>query len=199
MLRLATPNDAQAVRNIYGPVVEETPISFETSAPSVAEVVRRIRETLVRYPWLVWDEAGVSAYAYASRHHERAGYDWSVDVTVYVEPRAWRRGLGRILYRALLELLTAQNFAMAYAGITLPNPPSVGLHEKMGFRPVGIYQSAGYKLGAWRDVGWWQRPLAAPQDPPAPPIALPEILARSPEPLRAALTPDRLPRAGGDP
>jgi phosphinothricin acetyltransferase len=188
MLRLATPNDAQAILAIYGPIVEETPISFETGAPSLAEMARRIRETLERYPWLVWDEAGVCAYAYACRHRDRLAYDWSVDVAVYVAPGAQRRGLGRLLYRALLELLTAQNFTMAFAGIALPNAASVALHEAVGFRPVGVYQRAGYKLGAWRDVGWWQRPLAAPTVPPQPPTALPELLAQSPERVRVALS-----------
>jgi phosphinothricin acetyltransferase len=197
MLRLATVNDAQAILAIYGPVVEETPISFETSVPSLAEMARRIEETLRRYPWLVWDEAGVSAYAYACRHRDRLAYDWSVDVAVYVAPGAQRRGLGRRLYGALLELLTAQNFVMAFAGIALPNTASVTLHEAAGFRPVGIYRDAGYKLGAWRDVGWWQCPLAAPAAPPQPPIALPELLARSPELARSVAAQTSL-SLGGD-
>jgi phosphinothricin acetyltransferase len=191
MLRLATPNDAEAILAIYGPIVEETPISFETGTPSLAEMARRIEKTLARYPWLVWDEAGVCAYAYAGRHCDRLAYDWSVDVAVYVAPGAQRRGRGRRLYTALLEVLAAQNFAMAYAGIALPNAASVALHEAAGFRSVGVYRSAGYKLGAWRDVGWWQRPLAAPtvppQNPPAPPIALPDLLAQPPERVRVAL------------
>jgi Acetyltransferase (GNAT) domain len=64
--------------------------------------------------------------------------------------------VGQALYRSLMALLALQGFYNAYAGITLPNPASVGLHESLGFQLVGVYHSVGYKLGAWHDVGWWQ-------------------------------------------
>ncbi|MFO1187666.1 MAG: arsinothricin resistance N-acetyltransferase ArsN1 family B [Alphaproteobacteria bacterium] len=184
MLRLATPADAEAVRAIYAPYVEKTAISFETAVPSGDEMARRIATTLTRYPWLVWDDAGrIVAYAYAGPYRPRAAYDWSVDVTVYVAGSVQRRGLGRRLYTALFALLVAQGFSRAHAGITLPNPASVALHEAMGFRPVGVHPAVGFKLGSWHDVGWWQRPLATPATPPGAPIALPDLLSRSPEVL----------------
>lgn len=190
MLRLATPADANAVGAIYAPYVEETPISFETAMPSGDEMARRIATTLARYPWLVWQEGsgGILAYAYAGPYRARAAYDWSADVTVYVARGAERRGIGRRLYTALLALLTAQGFMRAHAGITLPNPASIGLHEALGFRPVGVHPAVGFKLGRWHDVGWWQRPLAACETPPKPPIALPDLAARAPALLRQALS-----------
>lgn len=171
MLRLATPDDAEGVVAIYAPIVRDTIISFELEPPDADEVARRIEATLRERPWLVWDEGGrMLGYAYASRHRERAAYQWSVDVSAYVHPDARRRGLARNLYRALFELLARQGYRQAFAGITLPNPASVGFHEALGFRPVGVYRAVGFKLGAWHDVGWWQRPLT---DDPGPPAAAP--------------------------
>jgi phosphinothricin acetyltransferase len=95
-----------------------------------------------------------------------------VDVSAYVRPDQQRRGIGRALYTFLLRLLPLQGYYNAYAGIALPNPASVGLHEAMGFRPVGIYRQVGYKLGAWHDVGWWQLPLQEHTKPAEPPLPL---------------------------
>src|ERR671925_897505 len=83
----------------------------------------------------------------------------------------------RALYRSLFSLLTLQGFYRAYAGITLPNPASVGLHEALGFQPVGVYRAVGYKLGAWHDVGWWQLPLQERVTPPKPPVDLSAVHA----------------------
>jgi phosphinothricin acetyltransferase len=170
VIRLATRSDAEAIRAIYAPVVERTATSFEEAPPSVEEIGRRIGATLDRFPWLVFEEAGaVRAYAYAGEHRQRAAYRWSVDVSIYVAEEAKRRGLGRALYAALFDILRTQGFRCAFAGITLPNPASVGLHEAMGFTPVGVYRSVGFKLDRWHDVGWWQLPLGPfPSDPGEP-------------------------------
>lgn len=168
MIRLATTDDAGACLAIYAPVVAETAISFELEVPTVEEMERRIGETLVRYPWLVLAEpGGVRGYAYASAHRQRPAYQWSVDVSVYVSPAARRMGAGRRLYTSLLALLRLQGYVNAFAGVALPNGASVGLHEALGFQPIGVYRNAGFKLGRWLDVGWWQLPL---QDLPAEPV-----------------------------
>jgi phosphinothricin acetyltransferase len=120
----------------------------------------------VVYPWLVCDTGGrVAGYAYATRHRARAAYQWSVETTVYVHPEFRRRGVGRGLYESLFPILAAQGFANAYAGITLPNPASVAVHEAAGFTYLGRFERIGYKLGAWHDVGWWQRPIGAGEAP----------------------------------
>ena len=122
---------------------------------------------------MVCEEHGVLlGYAYASPHRARAAYQWSVDVSVYVHAQARRAGVGRALYRSLFSLLTLQRFYQAYAGITLPNPASVGLHEGLGFQPVGVYHAVGYKLGAWHDVGGEQLPLRERTTSPDPPADL---------------------------
>jgi L-amino acid N-acyltransferase YncA len=175
-LRWATPGDAPAVREIYGPIVERTAISFEVDVPGEQELADRIRATLPFAPWLVCeDRAGLLGYAYASRHRERAAYRWSVDVSVYVRERGRRSGVGRALYTSLLALLRVQGFHAAHAGITLPNEGSVGLHEALGFRRIGVYPRVGFKLGAWHDVGWWQLELRERVAPPAP-VRPPELL-----------------------
>jgi L-amino acid N-acyltransferase YncA len=183
--RLARADDAAQVQAIYAPFVRDTAISFETDPPAVAEVRRRIQDVLTRLPWLVRERDGeVLGFAYAGRHRDRLAYQWSVEVTVYVARHARGAGVGRSLYLPLLELLAAQGLVNAYAGITLPNPASVGLHEALGFTPVGVYRESGFKLGAWHDVGWWQRRLRDPAVPPAPPTALPAMPAAA---VRTAL------------
>jgi L-amino acid N-acyltransferase YncA len=176
VIRLAREDDARAVAAIYGPIVRETPISFEVEPPDAADIEQRIRATLTQYPWLVDERDGVVAgYAYASQHHPRVAYQWSANVTVYIDERFRRVGVGRRLYRSLFDILVKQGYYNAYAGITLPNPGSVGLHEAMGFSPVGVYRQVGFKLGRWHDVGWWQLALQEKIGAPVLPIPLPSL------------------------
>lgn len=134
-------------------------ISFELKAPDEAEMARRMAAYSASHAWLVAEVDGaVAGYAYGSPHRERAAYASSCDVAVYVDPAHARQGLGRALYAELLPLLAARYHA-AFAGIALPNEASIGLHQAMGFVPVGVYREVGWKLGGWRDVGWWQRLL----------------------------------------
>jgi L-amino acid N-acyltransferase YncA len=162
-IRIATPADAAAVAAIYDPIVRDTAISFETEPPGETEMRARIEKTLAGLPWLVAEDAAgtLCGYAYASRHRERAAYQWSVDVTVYVREDRRGQGAGRALYGRLLPLLAKLGYCQAFAGIALPNDGSVGLHESMGFEAIGVYRDVGFKHGAWRDVGWWQKPLGA--------------------------------------
>jgi L-amino acid N-acyltransferase YncA len=161
-IRVATEQDGPAIAAIYAPYVRDTAISFEEIPPTAAQMSERVRATLSTHPFLVFQEAGaVVGYAYASRHRDRAAYRWSVDVAVYVASRVHRTGIGRALYTRLIEDLERQGFHSAYAGITLPNQMSVGLHEAMGFQPIGTYTEVGFKLGHWWDVGWWRRPLCS--------------------------------------
>lgn len=169
-IRLVVESDAPAICAIYAPYVEETVISFETTSPSEEEIVARIRKTIGKFPWLVYVTGSqIAGYVYASAHRERAAYQWSVDVSVYVLPQFQRRNIGRGLYTALFALLSAQGYVNAYAGITLPNTASVAIHEAMGFRPIGVYKEVGYKFGAWHDVGWWALRLGELRDKPLPP------------------------------
>lgn len=165
-LRVATRSDAPALRDIYRPFVESTPVSFETVVPSVDEFAARIAKSLAGWQWLVAERAGQCVgYAYGSSHRERAAYRWSVEVSAYVHADFHRRGIGGALYRRLFEDLAARGYCNAYAGITLPNEASVALHRSVGFEPIGVFRSVGRKFGRWHDVAWFQRAL---RDAPPP-------------------------------
>jgi phosphinothricin acetyltransferase len=175
-IRTATGRDGRALAGIYGPVVEGTHVSFETTPPDADEMARRVRETTDRLPWLVCElDDRVVGYACASPHSDRPAYRWSVDVSVYVDERYRRRGVARGLYGSLLEVLGLQGLVNAYAVIALPNPPSVALHESFGFERVGLYGSVGYKHGEWRDVGHWALSLREPEDPPSSPTPFDDL------------------------
>jgi L-amino acid N-acyltransferase YncA len=171
-VRPALPRDAAAIAAIYAPYVRDTAVTFETDPPDEAEIASRMRRGMLTHPWLVAHRgAATIGYAYSSRHRERAGYRWTVETSVYVAQREHRGGVGRMLYVALLDELAAMGFHLALAGICLPNEQSVAFHESMGFRQAALYEKIGWKLGAWRDVGWWTRELA-PRGEGAPMVPL---------------------------
>lgn len=175
-IRLATAADAAAIAEIYQPVVVSSTISFEIDPPDGREMQRRIEETLPGYPWLVCEHRDrVIGYAYASRHAVRAAYQWSINASVYVHGEFRRYGVATGLYVSLFAIAAAQGYVNAYAGITLPNAASVALHESVGFEPLGVYRRVGYKLGAWHDVGWWQRAIGEHSDTPKTPRSLADL------------------------
>jgi phosphinothricin acetyltransferase len=168
-IRAADPTrDAAPCAAIYAPFVTDSAASFEEVAPDAAEFARRIERLQATHAYLVaTDEQGVAGFAYGGPHRERAAYRWTTEVSVYIHERARQQGIGQALYDQLLPKLAERNYCLALAGVTLPNEPSVRLHEKCGFSPVGVYRAIGWKAGAWRDVGWWQRSLRTTQGPPA--------------------------------
>jgi phosphinothricin acetyltransferase len=177
-IRFADASHAAAIAGIYRPVVESTAISFETVAPDREEMARRIAETTRNHPWLACEIGGrVAGYAYATKHRVRSAYRWSVDTSVYVDADFRQAGVGRGLYASLFAILAAQGYFNAYAGIALPNAASVGLHEAVGFRKIGVYQNVGYKFGEWRDVGWWQLELKAHEASPREPLDIEAVRA----------------------
>jgi L-amino acid N-acyltransferase YncA len=188
LLRLATPTDAEAIAAIYAPYVNETPISFELEPPTAEQMAGRIERTIARTPWVVAEIDGVvRAYAYAGRFRDRAAYDWTAESTVYVGRSLQRTGLGRATMASLLRILRLQGFRLVVAGVTLPNPGSVGLHRALGFQPVGTFDGVGWKGGRWHGVSFFELELFPGVDGPEPtPIrALPELLS-TPE-LAAAI------------
>jgi len=177
-LRLAEAADAAQIAAIYAPFCLETAVSFETTAPGEAMMRERISTLTQRYPWLVAisETGAVLGYAYASKHRERAAYRWSVDFTAYLARDAKRRGIGTELYTALIAICKHLGYYRAFAGITLPNEASVGFHEKIGFRPIGIYRRVGFKLNQWHDVGWWSLDLLPEEEAPSEPRLIGEIV-----------------------
>jgi len=170
-LRAATADDAAAIADIYARFVRASAVSFETEPPGAEAMRARIEAGGALYPWLAGEaeDGTLLGYAYAARFRDRPAYRFTVETSVYLRAGAAGRGLGRRLYEPLLAALEAQGFTQAIAAITLPNEASVRLHERLGFVSAGIYRQVGWKLGAWHDVGLWQRALAAPGTPPAEP------------------------------
>jgi len=172
-IRLASTTDASQILDIYAPIVQHTPTSFEQIVPEVDDIAGRITKTLQQYPWLVCEIDGqIAGYAYGSAFRSRAAYQWTTEVTSYVHPDYHRRGIGRGLYASLFAILREQGYCNAVSVITVPNDASVGLHEAMGFEPIGMFRNMGYKLARWHDTGWWQLALRPMPDQPQPPIPL---------------------------
>jgi L-amino acid N-acyltransferase YncA len=160
IIRPATPDDAPACAAIYKAFVTDGWVSFELTPPDAKEMASRIADYSRAHDWLIADVGGsVAGYAYGSPHRTREAYQSSCDVAIYVDSRFSRQGIGRALYDKLLPSLKARGYHAAFAGIALPNPASIALHEASGFTPVGVYREVGWKMAAWRDVGWWQRLL----------------------------------------
>jgi len=182
VIRMATTQDAAQILDIYAPFIENTVTSFELEVPTILEFSKRIEKYLLEAPWLVCEEDNqVIGYAYASPHRGRAAYQWNREVSVYVHKDHYRKGIARILYDALFQLLRVQGYGNALAGIVQPNEASERFHKSMGFQKVGTYKRIGFKLGAWRDVTWYDKFLLDTSDITPPTILSMEDLITSEE------------------
>lgn len=168
-VRLVEPGDATAIAEIYRPYVLETAISFETDAPSPETMQERISRASENFPWLAYEKEGaVLGYAYAAPWKDRSAYQWSVETSVYVRQGHHGQGIGRALYKDLLQRLKDQGRVNVIGGIALPNEGSVALHESMGFKPVARFKEVGFKFGQWWDVGYWQLQFPKRENPKPP-------------------------------
>ena len=160
-IRPATEADAQALVNIYNPYILDTLITFEYTTVTAEEFAGRIRKVLEGgYPYLVAEEDGrIVGYSYATQFRTRVAYRYTVETTVYLDRSAAGKGIGTSLYSALLDELRKRKFHLAIGGITLPNPASQALHEKLGFKQVASFHEVGYKFDQWVDVGFWELKL----------------------------------------
>jgi phosphinothricin acetyltransferase len=158
-VRPATEDDLGRVSEIVNYYIENTDFNFRTEPQSVDEWRTNWRRLNDRFPFLVATDGHVVGVAYAAPWNDRAAYQWTVESTIYVHPSVHRRGVGDALYAELLAELRRKGFHSAVAVIALPNEPSVRLHERHGFVRAGGLVEAGYKRGAWHDVGFWQRAL----------------------------------------
>ncbi|HJB65059.1 MAG TPA: GNAT family N-acetyltransferase [Candidatus Mailhella merdavium] len=166
--RLAESGDSQALLHIYAQYVN-TPVTFEYELPSVQEFSERIESISAWYPYLVCEvEGGIAGYAYAHRFRSREAYQWSVELSVYLDQAHVSHGLGGMLYDRLMTLLKMQEVRTAYACVTVPNTRSEALHRAMGFQLLGIWKNAGYKNGKWHDVAWYEKQLRNYDEHPVP-------------------------------
>lgn len=176
VIRAATLDDAEEMLALYTPYVENTAVSSEYIAPTLEEFIHRITTYTKQTPWLVCRIDGqVAGYGYASPHRARAGYQWSVETSIYVAQAFHRHGIAGALYRALMELLIRQGYYNIYVGITSPNETSIKFHTAMGFVISGSYQDSMYKFGKWRDVIWMAKSLRAHDPEPRQVTPFPEL------------------------
>lgn len=177
-VRPAQLSDAQRMLDIYAPNILHSFVTFENEVPEATVFAQRIAHYEQRFPWLVYDVDGtIAGYVYASPHRDRAAYQWCCESSIYMHESFKGRGAGKVLYQTLFHLLKLQGLRRVYAGITLPNEASVRLHDGLGFQWLATYDHVGYKMGEWKDVGWWQlqlNPLDALPQPPTPFTELPQ-------------------------
>lgn len=184
-IRLAEESDAIGVLAVYRPYVEETAITFEYEVPTQVEFLCRLQRIQSNYPFLVCEEKGqIIGYAYAHRQMTRAAYQWNAELSVYIDRKHTGRGVGKALYTALIEILKLQHVQTVCALITLPNPVSETLHHKMGFKRIGLHPQAGYKLGKWYDVAWYEKVIGNRESPPPDVLAIGQV---APEKLQKVL------------
>jgi len=157
MIRSVTIDDTRAISDIYNYYVQNTIITFEVQSVSIDDMQIRIKEVTDSLPWLVLEEQGnIIGFAYANKWRSRSAYRFSVESTIYLAPHAIGRGLGRRLYEALISDLGRHYLHCVISGIALPNPASIALHEKMGFKKVAHFKEVGWKFNRWIDVGYWE-------------------------------------------
>jgi L-amino acid N-acyltransferase YncA len=157
VIRPSSAADVPRICDIYNYYVRETVVTFEEEPLAVAEMARRIADVRKRFPWLVVEADGVVAgYAYGSLWKARSAYRFAIESTIYLAPESLGQGYGRTLYTELLRGLRGCDVHRVVGCIALPNDASVALHEKLGFRKIGIFDEVGRKFDRWVDVGYWE-------------------------------------------
>ncbi|HEY0505306.1 MAG TPA: GNAT family N-acetyltransferase [Lysobacter sp.] len=169
-IRSAVAADLPAITALYAREVDENVATYEYTAPDAAEMARRWQAIVAQgYPYVVVESDGrFAGYAYASGYRTREGYRWTVEDTVYVHPDFTGRGIGRALLQRLIDDCTALGLRQMVAVIgDTTNTASIALHERLGFRTVGVFQGLGRKHDRWLDTVQMQRALG-PGDGSAP-------------------------------
>jgi L-amino acid N-acyltransferase YncA len=157
MIRQVRISDADAICCIYNKYISETTITFEETPLQAEDMAKRIKDITQNYPWLVYEENGrVVGYTYASRWKERSAYRYAVETGIYIDSDYIGKGIGTILKGELLKLLKEKSIHSVICGIALPNPASIALNEKFGFKKVAHLEEVGFKFGKWVDVSYWE-------------------------------------------
>lgn len=157
MIRNATESDADGICAIYNTYIKETRITFEENPVSVDEMISRIQVVTKNHPWLVYEERGiVIGYTYATRWKQRPAYRHTAETAIYLDSEHLGKKIGTKLKGAMIDKLRETGFHCIISGIALPNPASIALCEKFGFKKIAHFKEVGYKFGTWIDVAYWQ-------------------------------------------
>jgi phosphinothricin acetyltransferase len=158
MIRTATTSDTLAIVDIYNDYILNTTITFEEEIVSINEMANRIHSVqAANLPWIVLEENGnILGYAYATPWKSRSAYKRTLEVTIYLAKDNLRNGHGSQLYQALFSQLRAQGIHTIIGCIAIPNPASIALHKKLGFKKAAYFTEVGYKFNRWLDIEYWQ-------------------------------------------
>lgn len=172
-VRDATLDEAQRLLKIYDYYVKHTAITFEYVTPSLTEFKTRMAKTMERYPYLVVEQDGrVEGYAYAGVFKDRAAYDWACETTIYLDFRAQKSGMGRLLYETLENCLRDMEITNLYACISQETDQlssnSADFHQHLGFEKVGEFHHCGYKFERWYDMIWMEKIIGSHELNPKP-------------------------------
>ena len=174
LIRAVQESDFDAIADLVNHYIRTTAIHFGADPLTPAELREAWASHRHLYPFLVAEVNGrFAGYSKASSWRERAAYAWTAECSVYVARGLERQGVGKALYQRLFDILRAQGFQSALGAVTLPNDASERLHAAMGFIKVAHVPRAGWKLGSFHDLAFWQKDLDPPNGAPAairPPV-----------------------------
>ena len=160
MIRDFQPQDLSQIVSIFNHYVENEACTFQLIPFTDEDMVKKIDLIQKHYPFLVIEEnQEVLGFAYGSRWREKQAYDLSVETTIYLQPYLKGKGIGSRLYKSLIDNLKSRGYHLLVACLTLPNPASVKLHQRLGFQEVGEFTHAGRKFDRWHNVSYWQKLL----------------------------------------
>ncbi len=164
VIRNGESGDLNDLVEIYNHYVTNTHITFDTEPFLVTDRIQWFNQFAETGPYrllVALEGDRIIGYASSTRFKARAAYNTSVETTIYLDPEAGGRGVGRLLYGRLIDELVAEPAVhRAYGGVALPNDASVSLHEALGFRRVGSYHEVGYKFDRYWDVDWFERDVS---------------------------------------
>lgn len=165
--RLVELSDAKEILEVYAPYIKNTTITFEYEVVSIDEFTERIKNISSEFPYIVCIyEGNIIGYAYAHKYGERAAYQWSSELSIYLKHGYEKMGVGKTLYKMVMDILKLQNIRNVYGCITGDNEKSVNFHKKLGFEFVGRFEKAGYKFDKWIDVVWYQKRIKETNNSP---------------------------------
>lgn len=159
-IRSAEPSDLSRLTEIYNYYVVNTPVTFDVEPYTVERRQAWFEQfaSAGRYRLLVAENSGdVIGYAGTTRFRPKAAYETTVETTIYCAPEAVGRGVGKRLYAALFDALRGEDIHRFVAGYALPNAATAAIHERFGFKVVGVFSENGRKFGKYWDVCWVER------------------------------------------